>query len=336
MKRFSLIQQIGFWGFLFFSMIVFTQSELTLKGAVFRASVVGLFFAINFYSCYWLLTPRYLEQKLYVRFFLFTILMLVLVSLSRLYVDVHYLYQFTAFKIIDTNTKRLAVIVFTNIIVASFSVMLRLAVSRFEYENKFLQKEKEQISMELQFLKSQIHPHFLFNTLNNLYTLILQRSDKAGDALLKLSDLLRYLLYECEAPLVPLDKELEALRSFVMLHQLKYATPVNITIQESNIAPGISIEPMLLIPLLENAFKYSDIGINDTAYIAIAVQRDTNALHISVSNSVDPDSQQAYSQGGIGLKNVKRRIELSYGSGYEPQISSSNNLFEVKLKLPLA
>jgi sensor histidine kinase YesM len=330
MKGFSLIQQIGFWFFLLFSMIAITQSELTLPGAIQRSLIMAGAYAVNFYTCFLILTPRYFERKRYTEFVIYMLILYVFLTVFRFYIDSSFPHR-----LINTPGKRLVVIMLTNITVSSFSVMLRLSLSRLDYERKYLEKEKEQISTELLLLKSQIHPHFLFNTLNNLYTLILQGSDKAGDALMRLSDLLRYLLYECEQPKVPMRKEMDALRSFIALHQLKYERPINIILTEQNVNERVMIEPMLLIPLIENAFKYSDVGINEDAYIKLEFVASDKQINIEVSNTAEQGQVPASDVGGIGLRNVRRRLELSYGSGFKFEITDKGNFFTVRLEIPI-
>ena len=329
MKSFSIIQQIGFWFFLLFSMIVITQGELTWAGALERGLVMSCVYAVNFYVCFLILTPRFFERKRYTEFVFYMLIMHMAITFLRFKIDIGFLHRYVA-----SHSKKLVLIVLTNVTVSSFSVMLRLALSRLTYEHKYLEKEKEQISTELQLLKSQIHPHFLFNTLNNLYTLILQGSDKAGDALMRLSDLLRYLLYECDQPKVPLHKEMDALRSFIALHQLKYEHPINILLKEHNI-DHVMIEPMLLIPLLENAFKYSDVGVNDNAYIKLDFEADGRRIHIEIGNTKEVIPTIVADVGGIGLRNVRRRLDLSYGSSYSLDISDVGHYFTVRLDIPL-
>ncbi|MCW3128387.1 MAG: histidine kinase [Bacteroidetes bacterium] len=329
MKNFSLIQQVGFWFFLLFSMIMITQGELTLAGAVQRSLIMGAAYAINFYICFLVLTPLYFERKRYTEFILYMLLMHAVIAFLRFNIDTTFLHR-----LVDKPYKKLIVIIVTNLTVSSFSVMLRLSLSRLDYERKYIEKEKEQISTELQLLKSQIHPHFLFNTLNNLYTLILQRSDKAADALMRLSDLLRYLLYECEQSKVRLRKEMDALRSFIALHQLKYEKPVHVILTEQNVDDNVMIEPMLLIPLIENAFKYSDIGINEGAYIKLEVIVSERHINIEISNTTERQQPPANDIGGIGLRNVRRRLELSYGASFSLDISDLGNFFTVRLQIP--
>lgn len=329
MKGFSIVQQVGFWFFLLFSMILITQSELTWAGAVERSLVMGICYAVNFYLCFLLLTPYYFERQRYLEFVVYMLVMQMVLLAVRFHLDARFPHH-----LVDTRGKKFFVIIFTNVTVASFSVMLRLSLSRLDYERKYAEKEREQVSTELLLLKSQMQPHFLFNTLNNLYTLILQKSDKAADALMRLSDLLRYLLYECDGPRVPLRKEMEAMRSFIALHQLKYEHPANVELSEAGLRDDIQIEPMLLIPLMENAFKYSDIDHNPDGYIRVEIKVADTSLLIAISNTTDAIKAPASEVGGIGLRNVRRRLDLSYGSSYAMGVSDLGNFFSVHLTIP--
>lgn len=329
MKGFSIIQQVGFWFFLLFSMILITQSALTWAGALERSLVMAVCYAVNFYLCFLLLTPYFFERRRYAEFIAYMLLMQFVLLIVRFHLDARFPHH-----LVDTRGKKFFVIIFTNITVSSFSVMLRLSLSRLDYERKYAEKEKEQVSTELLLLKSQIQPHFLFNTLNNLYALILQKSDKAADALMRLSDLLRYLLYECDGPRVPLRKEIEAMRSFIALYQLKYEYPANVDLAETGVTEGVLIEPMLLIPLIENAFKYSDIDYNPEGYIRVEVEVTAGSLRISIRNTTDAVKAPANEVGGIGLRNVRRRLDLSYGKEYNMEVTDLDNFFSVHLTIP--
>ncbi|MBS1684233.1 MAG: histidine kinase [Bacteroidetes bacterium] len=329
MKGFSIVQQVGFWFFLLFSMILITQSALTWAGALERSLVMAVCYAVNFYLCFLLFTPYFFERQRYAEFVAYMLLMQFVLLIVRFHLDARFPHH-----LVDTRGKKFFVIIFTNITVSSFSVMLRLSLSRLDYERKYAEKEKEQVSTELLLLKSQIQPHFLFNTLNNLYTLILQKSDKAADALMRLSDLLRYLLYECDAPRVQLRKEIDAMRSFIALYQLKYEYPANVHVAETGVTEGVLIEPMLLIPLIENAFKYSDIDYNPVGYIRVEVEVTAGSLRISIRNTTDTVKVHANEVGGIGLRNVRRRLDLSYGKEYNMEVTDLDNFFSVHLTIP--
>jgi two-component system, LytTR family, sensor kinase len=218
-------------------------------------------------------------------------------------------------------------------------------------QQKLQEKERQQVATELSFLKSQIHPHFFFNTLNNLYSLTLQKSDLAPEVVLKLSDLMSYMLYESEAPLVPLDKEISSLENYLALEKLRFGSRLGLSfeIEGSPVAPpfdspdstaSIRIPPLILLTFAENSFKH---GINQTigdGRIAIALKVVAGELWFEIDNPVGPRQSSATSptdeKNGIGLKNVTRRLDLLYGPRYQLDITETEGRFHVTLKLPLS
>lgn len=193
----------------------------------------------------------------------------------------------------------------------------------------------EKLEAELKFLKSQINPHFLFNALNNIYTLTVLKSDKAPDNLLKLSGMLRYMLYDCKADRVPLDKELEYLRHFIDLHLLKDSRGLNVTVDLDDSRPYLSIAPMLLIPFVENAFKHSKIEDREKGWIKISLKTADQHLLFDVHNSVPDQNYTKDEAGGIGLANVRRQLELVYPDRHELSIEPGPDVFRVQLKILL-
>ena len=211
--------------------------------------------------------------------------------------------------------------------------------------NQHLQKEREKhyLETELKFLRAQIQPHFFFNTLNNIYSLTLKKSDQAPDIILKLSDLMSYMLYESTAPLVPLAKEIDYLRNYLDVEQLRFGHRLTIDFSITGPTTGVQIPPMILILFLENSFKHgvkhniSDILLT----IRLAVKDDFLFFHVENPVSEEewpptpsPAAPQAGSKG-IGLRNVRRRLDLLYGQRHSLDIHEENKLFIVSLKMPL-
>jgi hypothetical protein len=203
--------------------------------------------------------------------------------------------------------------------------------NRKEQEMATLRSEK--LEAELKFLKSQINPHFLFNALNNIYTLTVIHSEKAPENLLKLSGMLRYMLYECKADRVPLGKEIEYLQHYIDLHLLKDSRGMNVEVSLDNARPHIQIAPMLLIPFVENAFKHSMVEDLEKGWIKIILLTTDEHLHFNVSNSVPERRFTKDSSGGIGLSNVQRQLELLYPGKHELRIESGTKDFSIYLKL---
>lgn len=174
--------------------------------------------------------------------------------------------------------------------------------------------EKLQTETELKFLKSQINPHFLFNALNNIYTYSYTGDKSAPDKILMLSDMLRYVLYDCKNENVPLSRELDYLNSYIEFQQLKTEQNQNITFDIEKISEGIQIAPMILISFIENSIKHSKIGVDKKAWISGVIRITSDELNFQLKNSIPeiPSQNWLNSEGGIGLSNVKKRLELLY------------------------
>ncbi len=202
-------------------------------------------------------------------------------------------------------------------------------------ERQMVQAESEHLSTEIKFLKSQINPHFLFNSLNNIYTLTLLRDDKAPESLLRLSGMLRYMLYEAETETVPLGKEIDYIHSFIALTQLKDSRGLNVKVEMDESRPRLPIAPLLLIPFVENAFKHSRIEDRETGYVDIWLATTPATITFTVINSVPAIPSPVDKVGGIGLDNVRKRLELLYPDRHRLLIRKEAERFTAELEITL-
>lgn len=202
-------------------------------------------------------------------------------------------------------------------------------------EKEMAQLKAEKLEAEMKFLKSQINPHFLFNALNNIYTLSVIKSDNTPDNLLKLSGMLRYMLYDCKEDRVPLKKELEYIDNFVDLNKLKDSQGLNIELDLDRSHPNILVAPLIFIPFIENAFKHSSIENLEKGWIKISLEVLDKSLLFTVRNSSTESNYTKDKIGGIGLKNVKRQLELLYPDKHVLTIKQNENEFDVCLKIDL-
>ncbi len=186
--------------------------------------------------------------------------------------------------------------------------------------------------MELLHLKSQVNPHFFFNTLNNLYGLVGTDKEKAQKLILKLSDMMRYSIYEGEKEYVALEEEIQFLQNYIELHQMRYRKEITIKFEE-NINSDQKITPLLFIILLENAFKHGVENLRENAFIEIKITSEDNKVQFSIVNNFDPD--EIPEKAGIGLKNLKRRLELMYPNRHQLIFSKKENIYETYLTLEL-
>lgn len=197
----------------------------------------------------------------------------------------------------------------------------------------YQQLKQEHAKAELTLLRKQLDPHFFFNTLNNLYGLSVEGSQRAPEMILQLSDMMRYTLYEAAAEWVPLQKELEYLRKYIALHELRYHKSVDIDLQVDLGKEEAKIAPLLLIVLLENAFKHGVEHLVDHAFLRVDLQACKQQLTFSVENNFDPSEERG--TAGIGLKNLRKRLDLLYPAKHHLEIQQKKDIFFAQLKLKL-
>ena len=198
--------------------------------------------------------------------------------------------------------------------------------------------EKGRLESELKFLRTQLHPHFLFNTLNNLYALTLKKSDRAPELVLKLSDLMDYMLYECgDHELVPLEREIQFVKNYFEIENLRYGDRLETKMDIKGGVSGKDIAPMVFLPFLENAFKHGASADLEKVWIHLEIIIDGNTLVFKMENSKPLTAQPMNGNGhGIGLKNLRRRLELQYGEGnFDLMTQDGSDTYESKLILKL-
>jgi len=212
------------------------------------------------------------------------------------------------------------------------SSLLKFAADWFSSQRIQSNLESEKKNMELQFLKSQLNPHFLFNSLNNIYSLAYQKSDKTADAILKLSEIMRYMIYESNDSWVSLNKEVEYVQSFVELQKLRFKDGAAVEVSINGEIDGQKIVPLILISFVENAFKHG-VANDPEDPIKINIIANQKILHFSVSNKKSKTNKDA--MGGVGLNNVERRLQLLYPERYKLNIVNSATHYTTELMLDL-
>ena len=196
---------------------------------------------------------------------------------------------------------------------------------------------KEKTTAELHLLKARIHPHFLFNSLNNIYSFALHASPKTPEMIQKLSRLLHYMLYECNLPQVPLEKELKMIEDYISLETIRYGARLNLGINIQKDTDHEMIAPLLLIPFVENSFKHgsSKMLINPEVNLDIHVEEEILSLKLTNNKPADPNEIPTNGNCGLGLKNVKKRLELLYPNRHELQITDGPSTYMVTIKIVL-
>lgn len=295
------------------------------------ANVIPL--ALLFYGNGWWM--RYAWSKKQVGLYAFGALGLFLaVALVRVTLNLHFPDIKREWGPIDPGFSYQIGAVLTNGAVMAVSIFFQFWYQQQERERRQQAFLHAQQSAQIQFLKAQINPHFLFNTLNNIYALAVLGSEKTPEMIQKLSELLRYVIYESQASQVSLEKELLQLRRFIDLFQMRSETPLPITLSFSGELAGKSVEPMVLIPLVENCLKHGDLDTNPHAFTDIRISAGRLSLTLETANTFSPEDRQRDRTGGVGLENIRRRLELRFPEKFSLQTSRKDQVFLVHLSLP--
>lgn len=305
-------------------------------GAVpgFFFTVAGVIHCLLFYINAYYLFPRFFSRH---SWWLYILLAVTLVGVSLLlkYVILHRWFSETL-----ANPITYRIVFAPSVIFLAISIVFRKILDNIRRERLQKEQQAERLATELKFLRSQINPHFLFNTLTNLVSLARKRSELLEPALIQLSDLMRYMLYDTQGKRVPLAKEIDYLRDYIGLQRLRFEEDVDVTVM-IELAPGTDqryfIEPMLLIPFVENAFKHGTAHMGRPE-ILVRLTEVKDQLVFYVRNRIAPSSVKTSKDraSGIGLVNVRKRLELLYGPAYRLDIDQQGGWYTVTLKLMLS
>jgi two-component system, LytTR family, sensor histidine kinase AlgZ len=216
---------------------------------------------------------------------------------------------------------------------AGFASMIVLFKHWMIKQREYLISEKEKTHAELQLLKAQVHPHFLFNTLNNIYSFSLKHSAKTPDMILQLSSLLSYMLYDCKAAEVPLEKELEIMKNYINLEKERYGNKLEVSVNIEGSIRNKYIAPLLMLPFLENAFKHGTSEQLEKPWLNVDISVKQDMLHCKIVNS--KNEMKITGQQGIGIDNVRKRLAYLYPGKHELKLSDEENFFVVSLLLHL-
>jgi two-component system, LytTR family, sensor kinase len=305
-----------------------------------------IFQAIGVYFNLYYLIPRFLARgrySKYVIYLLATILINAAIIVLGYYISawfagkpieaLYYVQQPSYLYLFNTNSLPSTAASMT------LAMSVKLAVDWVQSKQREQALQKEKLETELKFLKSQFNPHFLFNTINSIFVLIHKNPALASDALAKFSDLLRYQLYECNEPQIPIDRELAYLKDFIELERLRQNQNVETSVQiEDNNCTNCYVAPFMLIPFVENAFKHVSQKTDTINWIKLKLKVEQNTLLFEISNSafaISPSANTVNINKGIGLKNVQRRLNLIYPGAHELIVKDTDGEFCVLLSLTL-
>ncbi len=194
---------------------------------------------------------------------------------------------------------------------------------------------KAKAEAEIKLLKGQLHPHFLFNSLNNIYSLALLKSEHTADSILKLTDLLDYLVYRANLESVPIEKEVQLLENYIGLEQLRYGEFLKLSMDLQEVTDGVMVAPLILLPFAENCFKHGGPGIDGDFTIQLFLEADQNQLLFSLKNTKKLKQDESTTTGGVGLQNLRERLQLIYPNQHQLVITDSMDAYLVELTIKL-
>ena len=306
--------------------------------------MVPLMIAAYFLNYY--LIPKLFNRQKYISFlFLFTLSAYSICVLYRIII-VHFTeplfkeggFEQESIAEILVQLPHLFTVYFPEVYLIAFAMtFLKQQKSHFEMRQRNILLEKERANSELNFLKAQIHPHFLFNTLNNLYVLSLKKSDKAPETIIKLSEILDYILYQGEDDVVTVEKEVKLLDNYIALEQLRYGNQLELSFFKKIENASVAVSPLLLLPLVENAFKHGASGSLEAPLIRIELIIQDQQLSFKVFNtkSLCSKAGEASTKSGIGISNIRRQLALIYRE-YDFAIQEGKEDYLVTLSINLA
>jgi len=346
-RKFRIIRHVLFWAVFYVYQVVrvsflFPPNQLwnSVILILVTSLVLGIFYnMVVTYSVAYYLVPKFFDKKKYAQFAMGILILLVIVFCYHILFN-SIIKPFP--NAVGTTKQHPYIFLRGNIIrilgnpplICALFLSLK-TVKRWhlkQVENETLTREKA--NAELQLLKAQIHPHFLFNTLNNIYSFTLTKSPLAAELVQKLSDMLNYMITDCDQILVPLEKEIQLLKDYIGLEKVRYGDRLDIQMHINGDYENCMIVPLLMIPFVENCFKHGASMMRGKQWMHLIININDNNLDFNLSNS-KPLQPKSSNKNGIGLLNVQKRLGLLYPERYQLDINSADNTFSVYLKIEL-
>lgn len=319
-------------------LMVSGNSEVTIKRQLISFGIFGVLNVSVFYINYIFLIPEFIKKRKKYLFYVISFFLIIgASSLVKTVIAVLNPVDMLGYKA-DGKTGEITVnqyAIFKALIAGFFLVsssIISFIIDWFSSQSIQRNLESERKEMELQFLKSQLNPHFLFNSLNNIYSLAYQKSDKTADAIMKLSEIMRYMIYESNTPTVALSKEVDYLKNYIELQKIRFKDGAFIEMTLNGEIDDQKVVPLMLISFVENAFKHG--VVNDPAEpVKIDIIANQKILHFSVINKKNNQNKDA--QGGVGLPNVERRLQLIYPDRYKLNVVNSATHYTCELMIDI-
>ncbi|MBL7865800.1 MAG: histidine kinase [Cyclobacteriaceae bacterium] len=291
------------------------------------------------YAIIYGLMPRYLKQEKYLHLLAAVLVLILVTSFFSYLISLYVINPYRAWQELPVSPKILPNSLMAGLrgsnTVAGFMVAIKLLKNGHFRKLEIEQLEKARLKAELELLKGQLHPHFLFNTLNNLYALVIQKSENSPKVILMLSDLLQYMLTESKQHRIPLNRELAMMEHYINLEQLRYGNRLDLNINMKQGEEQLQIAPLILLPFVENAFKHGVHEMIEQPWISVDCAVSNNSLKLKLINSKPNLRDRIRHSTKIGLANVQKRLELMYRDKFQLKVLDEGESYVVNLSLEL-
>lgn len=334
-KYSSVLPKIIIWIAIAIIFFVSGSSFLSVGTALFAAANATIFIAIVLINELWLFPKFYMTKRK--KFIIYNLFVSIGFTIIHLSLDILVMpkevmrnFEYMSIPLMFPILKSFSMVMLGNFI--SITLLLSTELKSRAVKEKKLKEEK--LGTEIKLLKAQINPHFIFNALNNIYSLTYTKSKTAPESILKLSEMLRYVFYDCSSDHVKLGAEIDYISNFIAFQQMKSEHKQNIQFEYNGIKTNIYIAPMLFITFIENSFKYSKIEESTEAYVKISLKTNHQYLVFEIENSI-PFEVKILSGNEMGINNVRQRLNLLYPNKYKLDINENETKFLVNLKIEL-
>ncbi len=322
-KKFRVWKHLAFWIFIYADEVLSwlgLTDPMDVPFYIVLLEVLGDMVMV-YVNIYFLLPRLFLKGRLVSYLSCSVILILMVVFANYL------LYYDPAYEV--SNTTFIVSTVVNNVVLLFMAIGMKLIQLSYSSSTHIQKLKEDKLETELAYLRTQVNPHFLFNTLNNIYVMAKKKDEFLPDTIMQLSDLLRYQLYDCDADTVPLKNEITYLKNYLKLEGLR-RQHLKIELDITGEVNSIAIRPLIILPYIENAFKYSNNG-SGSDYIRLQIKEEAKDLYIEIENS--KGTLHRRDVGGIGMVNARRRLELAYPDRHELELLENEQRFLVKLKI---
>ncbi len=335
-RRLPTLLHISMWALILLLGIAAFVRLMPLGWSLLRGILNTGLMAVLFYANGRLFV-RFFEREKWWSYFASAISLMLLLSLIRFHINMRFPYL----EGVITNYQPGRVAFFfgafiTNVFTLLVGFLHESVLSRWRQDRRRLELIGAQQAAQLQFLRAQINPHFLFNTLNNIYSLAVVRSEKTASLVMRLSDLLKYVIYQGQEEYVSLKEEIRVLEEYIELFQLQHEEPCNIRFESTIHNQELSVEPLLLVPIVENCFKHCDFAENEDAFVKLQLEAKGERLWFYAENSFNPRARQKDTTGGVGVENIRRRLNLRYPDQHMVTFERTSDRFIVSLRVDLS